>query len=243
MTLTRSGILKVTAVRPPNNPTLHWTGPAERSSVIRKLVGAGPASECQSVMPALNPRQSLLTRAALIVTVVGISFWLGRLSSPSPHATTLNSEVAMPLATVQSGEDDPVPVDPLKLDSKTLRIVNTVLARQVPMDLYIRANDLANFDQDHDISRLREALRSNLRIGVYSLATGAEGWGVTTGLNDRALRSLSTYYATVPDSELDPRARAWLAKFPPYSSTELVQSACENGICTLARRPTTRGSK
>jgi hypothetical protein len=31
------------------NP-VHWTGPAERSVVIRERFGAGPASECRSVM-------------------------------------------------------------------------------------------------------------------------------------------------------------------------------------------------
>jgi hypothetical protein len=47
----------------PANPTLHWTGPAERSSKFEGLVVAGPASECQSVMR----RMELLISCLLVL--------------------------------------------------------------------------------------------------------------------------------------------------------------------------------
>jgi hypothetical protein len=191
-------------------------------------------------MPKLLIRPPLLARCIVIALVAVAAFWLGRLSSQSTAQFSLAA--SRPAPTTHAGENDLVPIDPLKLDNKTLRIVNTVCARQIPIDLYRRANELALFDLDHDAGHLRDSLRDDLRNGVRSLALGAQGWGVT-GLNESALRQVSTYYDAIPDQELDPSAKAWLTKFPPYSRDELVNSQCENSICTLARVPATRSAR
>jgi hypothetical protein len=188
-------------------------------------------------------RQLSLARAAVIAVIVVAAFWLGRISSRGERPTThAPLAVAVPPDATQPDDDGPVPMDPLKLGYKTLRIVNTVLARQAPMDLYRCANELATFDQDRDAGRMRETLRADLRIAVYSLAMGAQGWGVTTGLDENALRQVSTYYATVPDPDMDARATAWLAEYPPYTRAELAKSQCEDPICTMARSTTRRSA-
>ncbi len=70
---------------------------------------------------------------------------------------------------------------------------------------------------------------------IEMLAAGVEAWEVGSGLNSGALCAVSTYYAASPDPQLSPRARAFLAKFPPYSTAEIESGQCESAVCNLAR--------
>jgi hypothetical protein len=175
--------------------------------------------------------------SAVILVALGVGFALGRINLHSAQAATEKPLGATTVPATQGNDEEPVPLDPLKLGYKTLRIANTLSARQVPIRLYMWANELAKFDQGRDANQLREDVRNDLRIGVYSLAVGSEGWGVT-GLDENALRQVSTYYSTEPDEKLDPRAKQWLSKYPAYSDAELQKSTCEDPVCTFARKKT-----
>jgi hypothetical protein len=148
---------------------------------------------------------------------------LGRVAFPFGRSERIRQSVA-----------SEVPTDPHQLDDNTLRSVNAVLVRQLPMELYTRANEAAMLERG-EWKAARDAIRSDLRIGVDNLAAGSEAWGVTSGLNENALRQVSTYYASAPDPELDEPARKLLSRYRAQSREELTKSRCKDAICTLAR--------
>jgi hypothetical protein len=72
-----------------------------------------------------------------------------------------------------------------------------------------------------------------MKIAIDSLAHSVDP--AEAGKYSHSLRNVSTYLSVSPDVGLSPKAQTLLAAFPPMSGKELDSSACESGICTLAK--------
>lgn len=97
----------------------------------------------------------------------------------------------------------------------------------------IFANTAAQIDAG-DGAAAQKAARQHMTIAVESLARSVDPPEAKRYAN--ALRNVSTYLSVSPGVMLSPKAQTLLAAFPPMSGGELDSSACESGICTLARQ-------